>query len=574
MLVRWVEGRHHCLVWDHGFALLASEVSADAAVRVWSDFSASQVVAHFARFLGQATGTDVLSLPSFALAVRTPEGWRFAARGDVTVTVDDVLVRGAGISTWAEQAFAGASSIVMGEAEGVRRPLVGGVVAAAGLSWTKDADADRAASSAVAVAEASEVGGATASDASVASEPEALAPEAVEPEVAEPQAAEPEVAEPEASGAEAAPPEEAEPQALEPNAAEPEASGVPVGSHETSGRPDEEAVPVPVEDVPDVPLMEPAVAMVPAAAPLADEPLDLVVVPPALPDEADAEADDSGPEGEDVDDPDPEAPAGEAAVENDQGQTLLPDAIPDFEASEPEEAPAPPKPGRFAAQYGDTQLFSVQDAAVREPEVEFIGSVPSAASAVPDAPEPLPDSDLDWDGDHDGHTVMAETPAPPIAVEPVPDALPGGPTVLGVECANGHGNPPSRAVCSLCGAAITGEPRRMARPSLGTVRLPNGHRLELTAPVIVGRNPRADRIQGSTLPQLVPLSQGHISGTHLELRLEEWHVLAVDLRSTNGTFLRRHGEAPVRLGERPELLIQGDVLDLGHGVQLILEVLR
>lgn len=555
MLVRWVEGRHHCLVWDHGFALLASEVSADAAVRVWSDFSASQVVAYFARFLGQATGTDVLSLPSFALAVRTPEGWRFAARGDVTVTVDDVVVRGAGISTWAEQAFAGASSIVMGDAEGVRRPLVGGVVAAAGLSWTKDADADRAASSAVAVAEAPEVGVATAIGTSVASEPEAA-----EPEVAEPEASEPEVA-------------------------EPEASGVLVEPDDASAPSDGPAVPVSVEDAPDVPLIEPAVDMVPAAAPLADEPLDLVVVPPALPDEADAgadaaesedaaEGDDSQPEAEDVDDPDPDAPAGEAAVENDQGQTLLPDAIPDFEASEPEEAPAPPKPGRFAAQYGDTQLFSVQDAAVREPEVEFIGSVPSAASAVPDAPEPLPDSDLDWDGDHDGHTVMAETPSAPIAVEPVPDALPGGPTVLGVECANGHGNPPSRAVCSLCGAAITGEPRRMARPSLGTVRLPNGHRLELTAPVIVGRNPRADRIQGSTLPQLVPLSQGHISGTHLELRLEEWHVLAVDLRSTNGTFLRRHGEAPVRLGERPELLIQGDVLDLGHGVQLILEVLR
>lgn len=565
MLVRWVEGRHHCLVWDHGFALLASEVSADAAVRVWSDFSASQVVADFARFLGQATGTDVLSLPSFALAVRTPEGWRFAARGDVTVTVDDVVVRGAGISTWAEQAFAGASSIVMGDAEGVRRPLVGGVVAASGLSWSKEGDADRAASSAEAVAEAPAVGGATAIGTSVASEPEAA-----EPEVAEPEAVEPEVV---------------EPQAAEPEVAEPEASGVLVEPDDASAPSDGPAVPVSVEDAPDVPLIEPAVDMVPAAAPLADEPLDLVVVPPALPDEADAgadaaesedaaEGDDSEPEAEDVDDPDPDAHEGEGAVENDQGQTLLPDAIPDFEASEPEEAPAPPKPGRFAAQYGDTQLFSVQDAAVREPEVEFIGSVPSAASAVPDAPEPLPDSDLDWDGDHDGHTVMAETPAAPIAVEPVPDALPGGPTVLGVECANGHGNPPSRAVCSLCGAAITGEPRRMARPSLGTVRLPNGHRLELTAPVIVGRNPRADRIQGSTLPQLVPLSQGHISGTHLELRLEEWHVLAVDLRSTNGTFLRRHGEAPVRLGERPELLIQGDVLDLGHGVQLILEVLR
>ncbi len=30
----------------------------------------------------------------------------------------------------------------------------------------------------------------------------------------------------------------------------------------------------------------------------------------------------------------------------------------------------------------------------------------------------------------------------------------------------------------------------------------------------------------------------------------------------------------MRLGERPELLMEGDVLDLGHGVQLTLEGLR
>ena len=76
------------------------------------------------------------------------------------------------------------------------------------------------------------------------------------------------------------------------------------------------------------------------------------------------------------------------------------------------------------------------------------------------------------------------------------------------------------------------------------------------------------------MPQLVPLSQPHVSRMHLELRLEDWNVLAVDLRSTSGTLLRRRGEPPVRLGERAELLVEGDVLDLGHGVQFTLEHLR
>ena len=48
-------------------------------------------------------------------------------------------------------------------------------------------------------------------------------------------------------------------------------------------------------------------------------------------------------------------------------------------------------------------------------------------------------------------------------------------------------------------------------------------------------------------------------------------MLARDLRSTNGTLLRRRDEAPVRLPETAQLLVSGDVLDLGHGVQLLFE---
>lgn len=195
-------------------------------------------------------------------------------------------------------------------------------------------------------------------------------------------------------------------------------------------------------------------------------------------------------------------------------------------------------------------------------------------SLVRAAHTPASGLDIDSVGDHDGATMVASDLIPPPPAPAEPADLDAGPTVLAVECVHGHPNPPQRSLCSECGGAIVGEPRRVPRPSLGTLALPGGERIDLTAPVILGRRPRAERVQGPILPRLVPLTQGHVSGSHLEIRLEEWNVLAVDLHSTNGTFLRRQGESPVRLGEPPVLLVQGDVLDLGHGVQVRLEFLR
>ena len=63
----------------------------------------------------------------------------------------------------------------------------------------------------------------------------------------------------------------------------------------------------------------------------------------------------------------------------------------------------------------------------------------------------------------------------------------------------------------------------------------------------------------------------HVSGSHVELRIDGWAVLAADLDSTNGTFLRRRGEPTMRLSSTPTTLVDGDVLDLGHAVQLTVE---
>lgn len=228
--------------------------------------------------------------------------------------------------------------------------------------------------------------------------------------------------------------------------------------------------------------------------------------------------------------------------------------------------------GRFAQLWGETRMVSVEDAALRAAAGE-----PSELNEPAPTAEPLavPVSTV---GDHDGLTQFAAAASPGEVTAAraslgEPDTA-SGELVLAADCAAGHPNPPQRSTCSLCGAPVLGEPRRVRRPALGTLRLPSGERVDLDTPILAGRNPRSDRVEGPTLPRLVALPHGHVSGNHVEFRLAEWSVLAVDLRSRNGTFLRRRGQEPVRLGERPELLIEGDVLDLGHGVQFTLEKLR
>jgi len=125
----------------------------------------------------------------------------------------------------------------------------------------------------------------------------------------------------------------------------------------------------------------------------------------------------------------------------------------------------------------------------------------------------------------------------------------------------------------VCGRPTVAAPTRIPQPSLGRVIVSTGERMELTGPVIIGRAPRAARFHGTEIPRLMTLQQPHISANHLALRIEGWSVLAVDLNSTNGTFLRRNGEPPFRLLEQAQLLVAGDVIDLGHGVQLGFEEL-
>ncbi|PRA13447.1 hypothetical protein CQ010_02035 [Arthrobacter sp. MYb211] len=201
---------------------------------------------------------------------------------------------------------------------------------------------------------------------------------------------------------------------------------------------------------------------------------------------------------------------------------------------------------------------------------------PAPATAAPSA------------GDHDGQTIMrADLPerakAPETAVVPeVPDAEDGtqhNEFTLARVCLKGHANPPTASTCSACAAMLTGEARQVRRPALGKMFVTDtaGAREsahELTRSVIVGRQPSSHGSQDAKQPKLIRVDSpsGDISRSHLQVRLEGWHVELVDLGATNGTVLLREGQAPRRLGKSESvLLLSGDVADLGDGVSLRFE---
>ena len=79
------------------------------------------------------------------------------------------------------------------------------------------------------------------------------------------------------------------------------------------------------------------------------------------------------------------------------------------------------------------------------------------------------------------------------------------------------------------------------------------------------------------MPKLVQVTSagGDISRSHVEVRLDGWHVQLCDLKATNGTVLIRPGQPPRRLGEgETAFLLDGDVAQLGDDVFLRFEGLR
>lgn len=293
----------------------------------------------------------------------------------------------------------------------------------------------------------------------------------------------------------------------------------------------------------------------------------------------------------------PEPPAASPAQEPPgqepptQGPAGQEPAAREREAQDPDAqaAAAPPSGNAHAAASGpppDATAASSVAAPALIDSVPWLRSSNAASVPAPEAPvvpPQVPPRDAIQppavdDFDHDGQTVMkssitADAPAP--AGQDPATALPGnGPSVLARVCSQGHANPPTYPQCAACGLGLSGDAVQVPRPRLGRMRLSTGELIDLDQSLIIGRQPSVSRVQGGTMPRLVQVESpgGDISRSHVEVRLEGWHVMLCDLKATNGTVLIREGQAPRRLAQNEmAILLDGDIAELGDDISLRFE---
>ncbi|MEV8041026.1 FHA domain-containing protein [Arthrobacter sp. NPDC080082] len=294
-------------------------------------------------------------------------------------------------------------------------------------------------------------------------------------------------------------------------------------------------------------------------------------------------------------DPDADGEPATAAAEPAAEPEPAPEPEPVF-APEPEPAPAPAPappavPGGLIdsvpwATGGDRAAAAPAPAPATAPTPRAQQGPPSLihAFARPDtAPESPASASLAQpaagDTDHDGQTIM-KSALPGRGAAPLqspPEPAPGtGPMVLARVCPQGHANPPTSAACAYCGQALPGDGVQVRRPRLGRVRLSTGELIDLDQSLIIGRQPSVSRVQGAVMPRLIQVASpgGDISRSHVEVRLEGWHVMLCDLKATNGTVLLREGQAPRRLAQgEMAIVFDGDIAELGDGIQLRFEEL-
>ncbi|PID97307.1 MAG: hypothetical protein CSA84_00855 [Actinomycetales bacterium] len=517
---RWLPGSQVALVWDSGLVLVSGDTQDAHAERLWTSLRREPSLEVFLEVLAEASGRGLLQLPPFAVALMTPQGCHIAVRGRLSVTVatggEKHTFNGEGVTTWLEKQLPLPESIHMvGEnVTGEGLPIRDGIVRAGALS-----------------------AGLLPSVATFVDHVDLSKPVELDPPTAR-QPATP------LSGGDSGPD--------------------PAGDSDKSS--DQGAAPI---------------------APAADQESAVEAVDPRLretrvEEEAGEAGDPDGAQSEralpgEVDDPAGESLDNRAVAagkyESLWGASI---AVSAEEAAvrlrEDEEGRvAPPsEPSSSSSNAGNEPIEAVQATPV-------LTGVPVSSPSPPEDGAPIESpvgvpATAGSEGDlHDGHTVMDAGEEVPVSFELPEDS--GAPMILASFCQRGHANPPQRELCRICRSPVDSRTERTPRPAMGRMRLSSGEIIELIGPIIAGRSPSGAGRSSTPPARLVSIPHPHVSGNHLEITFEGWTVLVRDLRSRNGTYLRRQGKPPVRLPEQAMPLADGDVLDLGHGVFIYMEQL-
>jgi pSer/pThr/pTyr-binding forkhead associated (FHA) protein len=127
----------------------------------------------------------------------------------------------------------------------------------------------------------------------------------------------------------------------------------------------------------------------------------------------------------------------------------------------------------------------------------------------------------------------------------------------------------------VCGADLSSAQQQwVERPVLGRLRFDGEPGIvPVTGPVIIGRGPRADGVPGNAVPTMVRVPGKEVSRSHVRIAVEGWHVVAVDLGTTNGTWVYDPDGEGRRLGADEErTLVPGSRVVLSEDVSFVFEV--
>lgn len=105
------------------------------------------------------------------------------------------------------------------------------------------------------------------------------------------------------------------------------------------------------------------------------------------------------------------------------------------------------------------------------------------------------------------------------------------------------------------------------QPNVLEVSLSNGEVYPFDAPIVIGRAPRGDQIEGDLDPRLITVTgDTDISRNHVALAIEGGTVVVTDLHSRNGTQITLPGRSPqqLRAGEATPIVV-GTLIDFGGG---------
>lgn len=206
--------------------------------------------------------------------------------------------------------------------------------------------------------------------------------------------------------------------------------------------------------------------------------------------------------------------------------------------------------GRGVVRTDALEWGATAPAAVASPAVE-VATVASTAIEAPEDAAPLETVAVD-------RRTLAPSFGPRRSPQPAPAAAPAPvPT---------HPQPEMDDSTVLGSRRATAPVAEAPASRRYVLRLEPGGEYPLDHPIVLGRAPRAAQHPGARIVA-VPSPRKEVSGTHVEVRLEDDVLIVRDLGSTNGTIVRdASGDVGLLRSGATSRVSPGAVLDLGDGV--------